>query len=183
MASQREETKPTTNLLRKDNHHDKYGHILQCILDTRKTPHDAAVELDNLIFNKIQSQYETLKDRDPPFTLTEEEKKTTTLHLVGPIAIREENHFFSLVAHVVRDIPPENGVQDRLIRFIESLKSLPRRKLHNLNVSEGTLELEPMWGFGTEDVRTKVMCFQHEAERTHPFFRVLRANTSQYSGD
>lgn len=144
-----------------------YKTFLHSLITKRITPAHAAEALDEWVVREANTQYDRLRQRDPPFDLTPEEKES--LYLVGPNPCRHVEMMVGTVAKITSAYPPGHTSQNLLIEFFQALKALPRQKVPNLSFKDHTHEPTfdvklTLWSFGTESVEYLAQKFQREAE-------------------
>jgi hypothetical protein len=144
-----------------------YKEVINDLITQQTTPAQAAEAIDEWVVREANTKYEQLRQRDPPFYLTPEEKDS--VYLVGPNASRHVEMMVGTVAKICSAYPPGHTAQNALIEFFQALKALPRHDVPNLSYEddsdEPTFDIKlTLWSFGTPSVEYLAQRFQREAE-------------------
>lgn len=136
-----------------DNTEDlAYKEVINNLITQRTTPAQAAEAIDEWVVRDANTKYDQLRQRDPPFNLTPEEKDS--LYIVGPNPSRHVEMMVGTVAKICSAYPPSHTAQNSLIEFFQALKALPRHNVPNLSYKFDTDE-------PTFDVKLTLWSFDH----------------------
>lgn len=145
----------------------EYKQVINDLITEQKTPHQAAEVIDKWVVREANTKYDQLRQRNPPFNLTPEEKDR--VYLVAPNASRHVEMIVGCIAKVCTAYPPGHAVQNSFIEFFQALKAMPRHEVPNLSYKDGpdepTFDIKlTLWPFGTPSVDHLAQKFQREAE-------------------
>ncbi|KAF5131128.1 hypothetical protein E5D57_007477 [Metarhizium anisopliae] len=160
-----------------DNAEDlSYKQIINSLLTQKASPVQAAARIDDWVVGETNRRYNELKQREPPFSLTDEEKDS--IYLVGPNPSRQISMIVGAIARVCSAYPPGHPVQDALVGLFQALKAMPKHEVPDLSYDEESNEPSferklALWPFGTPSVEYLAQKFQREAEElAYPFSEV-----------
>ncbi|KAK5996407.1 hypothetical protein PT974_01741 [Cladobotryum mycophilum] len=184
MAAQNDPTVASLDLRLFDDDDDAedlaYKQIINGLVIQATTPSQVAAQIDEWVIGEANRRYSQLKERDPPFKLTEEEKDS--LYLVGPNPSRHVDMIIGCVAVVCSAFPPNHAVQDALLEFIEQLNALPKHDVPDISYDDSDNAVFDkklsLWSLDTSSTEYLAQKFQREAEElAYPFSEVETAGS------
>lgn len=132
-----------------------YKGIIMDLITQRTTPAQAAAALDEWVVREATTKHDRLRQRDPPFNLTSEEKES--LFFVAPDASRHVEMMIGTVAKICSAYPPGHTAQSLLIEFFQALKALPLHDVPHTGYKDDSDKPVfdaklTLWSFGTPSI-------------------------------